>query len=1053
LAAFERLLEADLRKSVVRTATQYDELFRGMPLMRRAVRLAFMRPRRDGSADTEERPRDLRRVGRYVYDPRALLGRGGQASVYRARDTSMNREVALKLRDAEGGADSTSARLSTSHREAQLVGGLPSHPGICQPYEAGYENGQVYLAMELVSGMSLKQLLEGSSMDDASEAHRKLRADLKNLGQRSSRHAWLEVFELAARAVQVAHDCRVVHRDLKPANLMINDAGAPVLLDFGAARSLDGSVATMAATGDFVGTWAYMSPEQHSGGKAAEASDVWALGVMLYECLASKHPFAAATPNQTARAIAEHDPIPLRRVLRAAERDLEWVVRTALQKDPASRYASAEALADDLARVRRGEPVQARAPNLRRQAAYWLRRNRVKTAAVVVTFVVGALLWWMDDNAKTAVEASNRDLREVTQFQTEMFERIDIQSAGRSIAELMRDELVRAWTDPSVDPDLASEGLAAYDSATRQVDFTRIARTTFESRLLEPARAQLASRFAARGSAHAQIATALGRDYQRIGLSERACELFESAVESWDGVPNRDPAVLCELLDRLGVERQRQHRYDDALPPLDRAAELAKRELSAENGLVATILSHRAVTLKYMNRMPEALACARDAVARIGRVRSNHSPRLAAVKTTLAQVLRESGEYAEAEPLLREASEVMAEKLGPDSLDLLAVQNSLAALLLDMGRAAEAEPFARRNVEICRRLLSREHPKTLSLTNTLAQCLFQLGQADESAELMRQVFEGYRSMLPARSPEVLLTQAHLGMALGRTGRLEDAVALLRESVEGEVSEHGFSTTDAKNWVTAYAAVAVRSGDAADAMPWLEGAWRELEAAGGVASAIDCSLLTAWIGAALELNRLEEVRAVIGDAPQRAAAVLGPDHPCVATLLVKESEAYWKAGDFDQARARAAAALRAPNLSLPGARDAHVLALCALGAAELSSGDGSGAECTFRAARELAREAWPCDLARPAEIDVLIASALTSQGRWSEAEALLVASLELLSSSRWRVEGAARTCASHLESLYEAWRIREPDSEAEDGLARLRERSGASRPEAPSESKR
>jgi tetratricopeptide (TPR) repeat protein len=280
-----------------------------------------------------------------------LLGKGGFGEVWRARDESLGRDVALKLLALDDADD-----VKRFMREAQTAAAL-DHPNIAKVFDVGQRDGTHYIAMQLVDGASPRGPLPPL------EAARIVRD--------------------AARAVQHAHERGIVHRDLKPANILVEPGPRVHVLDFGLARSTRAG-ASFTASGILLGTPAYMSPEQAKGRRAEPASDVWSLGATLYELLAGRPPFEGATIVDVLSRVLSEDPAPLPGAAGA-------VALRALEKDARARYASAGELADDLDRVVRSQPVASRRPA---RARRFVARHRVAAAVLAAALlVVGAAAW------------------------------------------------------------------------------------------------------------------------------------------------------------------------------------------------------------------------------------------------------------------------------------------------------------------------------------------------------------------------------------------------------------------------------------------------------------------------------------------------------------------------------------------------------------------------------------------------------------------------------------------------------------------------------------
>lgn len=346
-----------------------------------------------------------------LYQPLRELGRGGQAVVYLAEDRRLHRPVALKV--LKGLGPLTETMMRRFRREAEVASRL-DHPGICVVYDAGVAGGVPYIAMRYVEGETLAERIE------AAEERRGTEDGSHSVGSatRAGIHGVLEVVEKAARALHVAHEAGIVHRDVKPGNIMVTPRGEPVILDFGLAGDEDGDLASLTGTGESPGTPAYMSPEQLMARRIRvdRRTDVYSLGVTLFECLTLERPFRGGTREVLYRAIQEEDPADIRRLNAGLPKDVKVLVETALEKDRDRRYQSAEALADDLARIRRGEPVSARRVSTAERVWRWAKRKPVR-ATLVAALAVGipvltALIAHVVGSRPAILEAERQALRD-----------------------------------------------------------------------------------------------------------------------------------------------------------------------------------------------------------------------------------------------------------------------------------------------------------------------------------------------------------------------------------------------------------------------------------------------------------------------------------------------------------------------------------------------------------------------------------------------------------------------------------------------------------------
>jgi formylglycine-generating enzyme required for sulfatase activity len=284
------------------------------------------------------------------------IGCGGQATVYLADDTRLSRQVALKVLDV--GPTANEQAIDRFRREAEITSKL-NHPGICPVYDVGQDRGVLFIAMRYVEGESVAAKVAAQSTAPAGIT------DV------------LLLFEKAARALHAAHEHGVIHRDIKPGNIMVTKAGDPVVLDFGLAQEVDGSDVTLTITGDQTGTPAYMSPEQLTAHRIRldRRTDVYSLGVALFESLTLRRPFEAPTREALYKQILMKDPPDARSLNRSIPPDAVVVLHTAMEKDLDRRYQTALDFAEELRRVRMHEPIVAKPVGPMGRFARWVRRN------------------------------------------------------------------------------------------------------------------------------------------------------------------------------------------------------------------------------------------------------------------------------------------------------------------------------------------------------------------------------------------------------------------------------------------------------------------------------------------------------------------------------------------------------------------------------------------------------------------------------------------------------------------------------------------------------
>jgi WD40 repeat protein len=327
------------------------------------------------------------------YELLGEIARGGMGIVFRARQVSLNRPVALKT--VVGGALASPLSVQRFHAEAEAAANL-AHPNIVPIYEIGEHDGQHYFSMRLLEGGSLEQKIS----DHALPAPGRGAAALSRTAIAAKQAHIGRLMATVARAVHHAHQRGVLHRDLKPANILLDAAGDPQVTDFGIAKLLarDGT-STLSLT--VLGTPGYMAPEQAAGGtQLTTAADVFGLGAILYRLLTSHAPFEAATPMATLQQVIERDPAAPRSCNASIDRDLETICLKCLNKDPQRRYPSAEALAEDLERWLAGVPVTARPVTRAERTWRWCRRKPLLAAlwfglaaTILAGFIVSNAQW------------------------------------------------------------------------------------------------------------------------------------------------------------------------------------------------------------------------------------------------------------------------------------------------------------------------------------------------------------------------------------------------------------------------------------------------------------------------------------------------------------------------------------------------------------------------------------------------------------------------------------------------------------------------------------
>jgi tetratricopeptide (TPR) repeat protein len=442
-----------------------------------------------------------------------LLGHGGMGVVYRAWHLRLNRPVALKMILA--GPYAQPKELERFLREAQAVAAL-HHPNVVQVHDVGDVDGRPYFTMELVEGGNLAEKIKGAPQP--------------------ARQA-VALIATLAEAMHAAHQSGIVHRDLKPANILLTRDGTPKVTDFGLARRLDGEGA-LTLSGAPLGTPSYMSPEQARGDKGAigPATDVYALGAILYELLTGRPPFRAETPTATLQQVVADEPVPPVRLNPQVPRDLQTICLTCLDKEPHKRYASALALAEELRRFERGEPIKARPVGPVERGVRWVRRRPALAGALaagvlLALALVVTVVWWYGQRMgleTAAVAYAEADLTESERLR----DRGEFK-ASAAVLQRAKDRL-----DEFVPPELRERLATAFATLEllTHLDAIRLQRALVEPRALGKAPAGLLGVLTLPG---AQIS----KDGHAFGPETSSGRHYQEAFrDAGIGAPGDDPA-------------------------------------------------------------------------------------------------------------------------------------------------------------------------------------------------------------------------------------------------------------------------------------------------------------------------------------------------------------------------------------------------------------------------------------------------------------------------------------------------------------------------------
>lgn len=688
-----------------------------------------------------------RKVGAYTL--RGLIAAGGMGAVYEADQADPARRVAFKMLRNEFANDDARRRFRD---EVDLLARL-KHPGIAQIFESG-------LLVEAAQGRDLEtpwfamELVEGgrSIVQYARE-------------ERLSQKQVLALFRSVCDAVHHGHQRGVIHRDLKPANLLIDRTGRVKVIDFGVAKAIDSDSRThQTEAGDLVGTLLYMSPEQIAG--AADdvdvRSDVYALGVVLFELLTGTPPFdIAGLPITKAGRLLTEKEAPAASSLGDVPRELDWIVTKAMSKERKRRYQSILEFSDDLGRLLEHQPVLAGPVSRAYHFSKFVRRHRVGVAATVVTTVALALgvigiyngLIRAQDAEQQAED--DRELAVVAEQQALEDRNVALDEAAKAT------EVVEFLVDVLSSPDPGRDGREAL-----VID------------VLSKAKAGYAERFAARPDVNARLASALGVVYHGLGLDEEAQVELEASLailRDEHPEPTSDKARVLRELGAVNME----------VGDIQRATELFTEALEVHEalGTLETAGAFRARAHLGRLRLDESDPLAAQTMLEevLDGLRSTlgeeHRDTLL-VMNSLAGVLHKAKRLEEAEALYVPALEGMLRVFGDEHPDVMVMRSNLTMLLHEQGRTAEAIPVMRDLLETQRRTLGEQHPETLGTISNLGALLQLSGRLDEAAPLFEEGLTTMEGLLPATHPALQALRGNLAALERDRGNFDRAEELL-----------------------------------------------------------------------------------------------------------------------------------------------------------------------------------------------------------------------------------------------------------------------------------
>lgn len=698
-----------------------------------------------------------------------LIGRGGMGDVYEATQEQPKRRVALKV--IQSGAMSDLAFKRFEH-EVQVLGRL-QHPGIAHIYDAGTARvefagkpgvEQPFFAMEYVDGRSLTEFARSAKL---------------GIEER------LRLVVRVCDAIQHAHQKGVIHRDLKPANIMVDASGQPKILDFGVARSIESDIHTVTLCtdpGQIVGTLGYMSPEQLTGNSAKidTRSDVYAIGVILYELLSDQLPHDVRGRSLAAalRSIQDDEPTRLGTLQEACRGDLETIVAKALDKDPERRYHTASELSSDIRRYLTDEPIIARPPSSIYQLKKFAKRHRAVVSVVVLLFVV--LVAGVVVSTRQAIRARDAEvvarqrLTDVQQAERVANERLN---RAENAEQLARDRMTRlesALQEADAVINFLEEMLTQADPAKTMGESLTV-RSVLDSASDTIDRYSLGM-----SVVEARIRRTIGKTYEMMGLYGEAVEpLKEALAIRRQELGEKDRQTLKSMRDlaklqfHLGRLEEASALLNDLIPRL--------RANDKEPELLALALETQGSLHKRRSEFPRAIASLEESVTLLEEHVKRDGP-IGRVKGELGAALMRVADYERAERLLREAVGHAEREHGAESAYVAGLLSNLGIVLNRSGRPMEAEPMYEEALRIQQKLHGPNHPTSVSTLLNICTLRVDTRRYDEAILLIDDAIAGTEATHGTDSFQMAIAVGTKSSALIGLDRLEEAYQLADQAL-------------------------------------------------------------------------------------------------------------------------------------------------------------------------------------------------------------------------------------------------------------------------------
>ena len=833
------------------------------------------------------------------------IGEGGMGSVWRAKQTvPVKRFVAVKL--IKAGMDSRQVLVRFDAERQALA--LMDHPNIAKVLDGGLHDGRPYFVMELVKGVPITEY-----------------CDRVRLTPRKR----LELFVPVCQAIQHAHQKGVIHRDIKPSNVLIalyDDEPVVKVIDFGVAKAAGCTLTEHTIEtgfGGVVGTPQYMSPEQASFNNLDidTRSDVYALGVLLYELLTGSPPFSKQDlkkrgvmemlrvvreeePPRPSTKLSTADALPILSANRNTEpskltgmlrNELDWVVMKALEKDRSRRYETANGFAADVQRYLNGDAVLAHPPSTAYRVKKFARRNKVQViaASLVLFTLIGGIAGTTyglfraraarnDEAIQRKIAINERDKAVTAEQQTAIERDKALEAEANARAEAAKSKAINDF----LTQDLLTQAEPAKNAAEDKVTLLEV---------LDRAAEKVGTRFMGQPFVEQSLRKTIAETYHGLASWEKAEQQWRPLL---DAAKARDP-LSSETYRAQGelahILFHRGRSAEEFLEMAETAAKGLERTLGPNHEETLRLLNYLVEAYQYAGKFPEAVALServRDAaVVHFG----PDEPDSLSAQQTVAQTYSNVERLREATALIERVSETQHATLGPDHLETLSGLHELAAVYLAAGRFAEGTKILERVRDGRIEKLGPEHADTLITLNKLAGAYMDIGRLPEAIALFERVRDARIRKLGHDHPSTLTTLHNLAVAYWTAKQLDKSIPLFEEVLKGREAKLGRRHRETRITVANLGFNYKEAGRVQEAIPLLEESHESTKQFPSLLW-VDNQLIDAYE----KVGRVPEAIALSGRLYEIQVARLGPDHNDTLVILNNLAAAYWRTNQFDKA---------------------------------------------------------------------------------------------------------------------------------------------------------